>query len=122
MGELRDCWRVWEMLGALPGAPPHPLRGCPFQPWSRGRTDPNRGEAAPVLCRDSGCVVSSRDHLRDERRAPLAALLDARGPGLRLVGPLGGVLGALPPGKGVFPTGNVSSNAPFRPEASATAI
>src|SRR5258706_6887809 len=102
MGELRDCWRVWEMLGALPGAPPHPLRGCPFQPWSRGRTDPNRGEAAPVLCRDSGCVVSSRDHLRDERRGRLAPRLDASGTVLRPGGPAGGPFVPAPLGKAVF--------------------
>ena len=39
-----------------------------------------RSNAAPVLCRDTGCPVSSlSSHLRDERRAQLAALLDASG-------------------------------------------
>src|SRR5258706_8529849 len=113
MGELRDCWRVWEMLGALPGAPPHPLRGCPFQPWSRGRTDPNRGEAAPVLCRDSGCVVSSRDHLRDERRAQPAPPLEAGGTVLRVGAPLGGVFVRASPGKAFFPPGICPSRPPF---------
>src|SRR5260370_31239800 len=91
MGGMRDYWRFLKYFDVVSGAPPHPLRGCPFQPWSRGRTDPNRGEAAPVLCRDSGCVVRSRDHLRDERRAAPAARLVARGPGFRLPGPLVGL-------------------------------
>ena len=71
----------------------------------------NRGEAAPVLCRDSGCVVSSRDsHLRDERRAQLAALLDASGTVLRLAAPLVDLLVRLSLAKAFFAPGMLPSS------------
>src|ERR1700721_177305 len=39
-----------------------------------------RSNAAPVLCRDTGCPVSSlNSHLRDERRAQLPPLLNGGG-------------------------------------------
>src|ERR1700751_3930103 len=61
------------------------------------------GRANPVLCRDGGCAVSSLDsHVRDERRAQLAALLAASGVVLRLAAPLVDLLVRLSLAKAVF--------------------
>src|ERR1700737_913877 len=62
-----------------------------------------RSNAAPVLCRDTGCPVSSlNSHLRDERRAQLAALLAASGVVLRLAAPLVDLLVRLSLAKAFF--------------------
>ena len=86
-------------------------------PSELDRAHSNRGEAAPVLCRDSGCVVSSRDsHLRDERRPQLAALLDASSTVLRLAAPLVDLLVRLSLAKAFFAPGMLPSSdlAPYR--------
>jgi hypothetical protein len=67
--------------------------------------------AAPVLCRDTGCPVSSlNSHLRDERRAQLAALLDASGTVLRLAAPVVDLLVRLSLSKAFFAPGMLPSN------------
>ena len=61
------------------------------------------GRANPVLCRDGGCAVSSlNSHVRDERRAQLAALLAASGVVLRLAAPLVDLLVRLSLAKAFF--------------------
>src|SRR5580704_18821740 len=70
-----------------------------------------RSNAAPVLCRDPGCPVSSlNSHLRDERRAQLAALLDASGTVLRLAAPVVDLLVRLSLSKAFFAPGMLPSN------------
>ncbi|MEA3070421.1 MAG: putative oxidoreductase, partial [Alphaproteobacteria bacterium] len=70
-----------------------------------------RSNAAPVLCRDTGCPVSSlNSHLRDERRAQLAALLDASGTVLRLAAPVVDLLVRLSLSKAFFAPGMLPSN------------
>ena len=70
-----------------------------------------RSNAAPVLCRDTGCPVSSlSSHLRDERRAQLAALLDASGTVLRLAAPVVDLLVRLSLSKAFFAPGMLPSN------------
>src|SRR6266403_4820423 len=70
-----------------------------------------RSNAAPVLCRDTGCPVSSRNsHRRDERRAQLAALLDASGTVLRLAAPLVDLLVRFSLSKAFFAPGMLPSN------------
>src|SRR6202047_5093894 len=70
-----------------------------------------RSNAAPVLCRDTGCPVSSlNSHLRNERRAQLAALLDASGTVLRLAAPVVDLLVRLSLSKAFFAPGMLPSN------------
>ena len=70
-----------------------------------------RNNAAPVLCRDTGCPVSSlSSHLLDERPAQLAALIDASGTVLRLAAPVVGLLVRLSLSKAFFAPGMLPSN------------
>jgi putative oxidoreductase len=70
-----------------------------------------RSDAAPVLCRDTGCAVSSlNSHRRDEWRTQLAAVFDASATVLRLTAPLVDLLVRLSLAKAFFAPGMLPSS------------